>query len=57
MKVRYDEGTDALTIPAAGVTAKRGEVIDVPDDVGKKLLDQGPWVKGSAAKTDDKETK
>lgn len=55
MKVLYEEGTDALTIPAAGVTAQRGEAVEVPSDIGKQLIEQGPWVR--ADKPEKKETK
>lgn len=42
MKVLYEEGPRALMVPAAGgVTARRGEAIDVPDEIGKQLLAQG----------------
>lgn len=54
MKVRYNEGSDALTVPAAGVVAQRGQVVEVPAEVGKQLLDQG-WEKADKA-ADKKES-
>lgn len=41
MKVRYEEGPDALVIAAIGVEAKRGEAVEVPTEVGELLVDQG----------------
>lgn len=50
MKVLYEDGPEAVTIPAAGVTAQRGEPVDVPENTGKQLLEQG-WIKaGNAGK-------
>lgn len=48
MKVCYSEGPDALTVPAAGVVAQRGQAVDVPAEVGKQLLEQG-WEKADKA--------
>lgn len=41
MKVRYTEGPDALELADAGVIAERGEAVEVPDEVGERLLEQG----------------
>ena len=41
MKVRYTEGPDELVIAAIGVKAKRGEAVEVPNEIGKSLIEQG----------------
>jgi hypothetical protein len=53
MKVKYTEGSDALTITACGVIAERDKPVEVPAEIGKQLINQG-WVEVSPAK---KETK
>lgn len=54
MKVKFTSGPDALNVPAAGVIAERDKVVEVPDEIGKKLIEQG-WVE--AGSTNKKETK
>jgi hypothetical protein len=49
MKVQFDDGPAARDIAATGQTVKRGEPADVPDDVGKQLLEQG-WVEPGTRK-------
>lgn len=41
MKVRYEEGPDSLLIADIGVQADRGEAVEVPKEVGEKLVEQG----------------
>lgn len=57
MKVKFEEGPEALNIPACGVIAERGKEVDVPDDIGKKLLDQGWSEAGKSTPKPNKETK
>lgn len=56
MRVQYPEGPRSLTIAAVGITAKRGEPVEVPADVGEQLLQQG-WQRASAPVTHTKEKK
>jgi hypothetical protein len=53
MKVQYDEGPDALNVPACGVIAQRGEAVDVPDEIGKSLIEQG-WKQAGKSKPEPK---
>lgn len=41
MNVRYTEGPESLVIATIGVEVKRGETVEVPAEVGEKLVDQG----------------
>lgn len=41
MNVTYDGPHEAVTVLALGRQVKRGEAIDVPDDLGAQLVDQG----------------
>jgi hypothetical protein len=41
MKVRYEEGPESLLIAEVGVQAERGEAVEVPNEVGEKLVSQG----------------
>ncbi len=43
MFVVYSGPTDAVEVPAANCIAVRGEPIEVPDDVGASLIEQGTW--------------
>lgn len=42
-QVVYDGPHAEVEIPAAQVTAKRGEPVDVPADVAKALKKQSTW--------------
>lgn len=53
MKVRYNEGPDSLLVAEVGVKAERGEAIEVPNEVGEKLVEQG-W---DAVKTNNSKKK
>lgn len=53
MKVRYEDGPESLLIAEVGVQVERGEVVEVPTEVGEKLVDQG-W---EAAKSNAKPKK
>jgi hypothetical protein len=54
MKVQYDEGPDALNVPACGVIAQRGEAVDVPDEIGESLIEQGWKQVGKSSKPEVK---
>lgn len=54
MKVQYEEGPDSLLIAECGVIAERGEVVEVPNEIGKKLIDQGVFKQvGKTSKATD----
>ncbi len=53
MKVRYEDGPESLLIAEVGVQVERGEAVEVPTEVGEKLVDQG-W---EAAKSNAKPKK
>lgn len=57
MRVQYPEGPRSLTIAAIGITAQRGEPVEVPDDVGEQLLRQGWQKAGTTTKNSKKETR
>lgn len=46
MKVLYEDGPDSLLIAEVGVIAERGEAVEVPTEVGEKLVEQG-WTSTS----------
>ena len=41
MRVTYLGPFDAVEIAATGQIAKQGHAVDVPEDVGKSLVEQG----------------
>jgi hypothetical protein len=41
VKVRYTDGPDCLLIAEIGVKVERGETVEVPTEVGEKLVEQG----------------
>lgn len=43
MRVVYKGPIDAVEVPAANCIAVRGEPIEVPDEVGVSLIEQGTW--------------
>lgn len=43
MKVRYEEGPDSLLIAEVGIQAECGEAVEVPAEIGAKLVEQG-WI-------------
>ncbi len=43
MLVVYNGPIDAVEVPAANCIAVRGEPIEVPDEVGVSLIEQGTW--------------
>lgn len=47
MKVKYTEGPESLVIAECNKQVKRGEPVDVPEAVAKKLLEQG-WQEAKA---------
>lgn len=50
MKVQFNDGPAAVTVnDVPGLVAERGKPVDVPDRVGKQLLEQG-WVTPSAVR-------
>lgn len=44
MKLRYPGPYPSVEIPAAGLVARRGETVEVPDDLAASLVRQG-WEK------------
>jgi hypothetical protein len=53
MKVRYSDGPESLLIAEIGVQVDRGDAVEVPNEIGEKLVDQG-W---DAVKTNAKPKK
>lgn len=39
-RITYTGPHDEVEIPSAGVVCKRGESVEVPDELGKSLLEQ-----------------
>jgi hypothetical protein len=52
--VVYSGPIDAVEVPAANCIAVRGEPIEVPDEVGKSLLEQDTWSESKPKKTESK---
>jgi len=53
VKLTYTGPYDEVEIPSAGVVCKRGETVDVPDELGKSLLEQADnWRAKAGPKTD-----
>lgn len=53
MKVKYAEGPGSLVIADGKIRAKRGEPVEVPNALGKKLIAQG-WTEAKATKPSEK---
>jgi hypothetical protein len=51
MKVTYPGPLEGVHIPAAGISAKRGETIEVDADLGADLVEQG-WTQPRVTKAD-----
>jgi hypothetical protein len=41
MKVRFEDGPESLLVAEVGIQVERGETVEVPDEVGTKLVEQG----------------
>jgi len=54
MQIRYSEGPLSVSVPALNREIKRGEVVTVPDDLGKQLVVQG-WEQVKSKTTSVKE--
>lgn len=54
MKVRYEDGPESILIAEVGIQVERGETVEVPDEVGTKLVDQG-WSSTSKSTPKKKE--
>jgi hypothetical protein len=55
VRVTYTGPIDAVELPQTGAVVKRGESVDVPDDLGKSLIQQSCWEPAKPAKTPAKE--
>lgn len=55
MKVRYEDGPEVVLIAEVGVQVERGETVEVPNEVGEKLVDQG-WETSKSTAKPKKET-
>lgn len=51
MKLEYTGPHAAVEVAATGAVVKRGEVVDVPDDVAERLLEQGSFKKAAEPKS------
>lgn len=49
MRVTYTGPIDAVELPQTGAVVKRGGTVDVPDELGRSLIEQSCWVKAKAA--------
>ncbi len=54
MLVVYGGPIDAVEVPAANCIAVRGEPVEVPDEVGKSLLEQDTWTESKPKKAESK---
>jgi len=52
VKVKYHDGPAAVTIPQVSERVERGQLVEVPTEVGKQLIEQG-WVGEGAQKPSD----
>jgi hypothetical protein len=53
MKVRYSEGLAEVTVEGVSEPVKRGETVEVDDEVGKQLVKQG-WEESGHHKKESK---
>lgn len=53
MKVRYAEGLAEVTVEGVSEPVKRGETVQVDDEVGKQLCEQG-WEQVGHVKKESK---
>lgn len=53
MRLIYDGPQPGQVLPRAGITAKRGEPTEVPDDLAPELLDRGDWREPEPEAKDD----
>lgn len=51
MRVTYTGPIDAVELPQTGAVVKRGDSVDVPDDLGRSLVEQSCWEPAKAAKS------
>jgi hypothetical protein len=43
VRVTYTGPIDAIELPQTGAVVQRGETVDVPDALGKSLIEQSCW--------------
>lgn len=56
MRLRYTGvHTEGVEIPSLGITVAHGEIIEVPDDVGKTMAESGEWQTTSRGKKGDED--
>lgn len=48
MKLVYEGPIDVVEVPSAGITAERGQPVEIPDEVAKGLLVQDTWTEARA---------
>lgn len=49
MRIEYVGPHDAVEIPSVGVACRRGETVDVPDEVALNLTKQAGWKSAPSA--------
>lgn len=49
MKLVYTGAHAEVEVPDAGIVARRGTPIDVPDEAAKRLLEQDTWAEDKPA--------
>ena len=50
MHVVYSGPIDSVEIAELGLTAPRGKVVEVPDELGKRLCEQSVWEQANTPK-------
>jgi len=51
MRIVYTGPIDAVDIAETGLTAPRGQAVEVPDELGERLCQQDCWEQAQARKT------
>lgn len=55
MRVQYQGPIDRVSVPVPGtrkeIEVRRGETVEVPDELGADLIRQGVWIKRPPAPT------
>ena len=48
MKIVYGGPIDEVEVPEAGAVARRGEPVEIDDEIAKRLLEQDTWTAAPA---------
>lgn len=55
MRVTYEGPLDAVELADHPVVVARGEAVDVPDELGARLIEQGCWTEARPSRTTRKD--